>query len=42
MTKEQLDASNLICTKNEVQNPQVIFSPNINYAASEEFVKKYP
>jgi len=43
MTKEQLDVSNLTAgTKSEDQNPQVSFSPNIKYAASDEFTKKYP
>ncbi|KOC67724.1 Neuralized-like protein 4 [Habropoda laboriosa] len=43
MTKEQLDVSNLTMnTKAEDQNPQVVFSPSIKYAASEEFTRKYP
>nr|XP_033337395.1 neuralized-like protein 4 [Megalopta genalis] len=43
MTKEQLDVSNLTMNmKTEDQNPQVVFSPSIKYAASEEFTKKYP
>ncbi|XP_076180899.1 neuralized E3 ubiquitin protein ligase 4 [Ptiloglossa arizonensis] len=43
MTKEQLDVSNLTMNiKAEDQNPQVVFSPNIKYAASEEFTRKYP
>ncbi|KAK9298978.1 hypothetical protein QLX08_007891 [Tetragonisca angustula] len=43
MTKEQLDVSNLTMNiKTEDQNPQVVFSPSIKYAASEEFSKKYP
>lgn len=41
--KEQLDLSNLTMNiKMEDQNPQVVFSPSIKYAASEEFTKKYP
>ncbi|XP_012271059.1 neuralized-like protein 4 isoform X2 [Orussus abietinus] len=43
LTKEQLDTSNLTTSINsEDQNPQVVFSPNIKYAASEEFTSKYP
>ncbi|XP_076236666.1 neuralized E3 ubiquitin protein ligase 4 isoform X2 [Calliopsis andreniformis] len=43
MTKEQLDFSNLTMNmKSEDQNPQVVFSPSIRYAASEEFTRKYP
>lgn len=43
MTKEQLDVSNLAMNiKAEDQNPQVVFSPGIKYAASEEFTRKYP
>ncbi|XP_012261174.2 neuralized-like protein 4 isoform X1 [Athalia rosae] len=43
LTKEQLDTSNLIASLNtDDQNPQVVFSPNIKYAASEEFAIKYP
>lgn len=43
MTKEQLDMSNLTMNiKTEDQNPQVVFSPSIKYAASEEFSKRYP
>ncbi|XP_012173117.2 neuralized-like protein 4 isoform X1 [Bombus terrestris] len=43
MTKEQLDMSNLTMNiKTEDQNPQVVFSPSIKYAASEEFTKRYP
>lgn len=43
MTKEQLDVSNLTSgTKSEDQNPQVMFSPAVKYAASDEFTRKYP
>ncbi|XP_076684468.1 neuralized E3 ubiquitin protein ligase 4 [Andrena cerasifolii] len=43
MTKEQLDVSNLTMNiKSKDQNPQVVFSPSIKYAASEEFTRKYP
>ncbi|XP_031830044.2 neuralized E3 ubiquitin protein ligase 4 [Nomia melanderi] len=43
MTKEQLDISNFTMNmKAEDQNPQVIFSPSIKYATSEEFTRKYP
>ncbi|XP_046742176.1 neuralized-like protein 4 [Diprion similis] len=42
LTKEQLDTSNLTTTINsDDQNPQVVFSPNIKYAASKEFASKY-
>ncbi|XP_066581043.1 neuralized-like protein 4 [Prorops nasuta] len=42
LTKEQLDANNLTASmKSEEQNAQVIFSPNIKYATSEEFTKRY-
>lgn len=43
LTKEQLDTSNLTTTVNsEDQNPQVVFSPNIKYAGSEDFTRQYP
>ncbi|XP_043280017.1 neuralized-like protein 4 isoform X2 [Venturia canescens] len=43
LTKEQLDTSNLTTIINtEDQNPQVVFSPNIKYAASVESTRKYP
>ncbi|XP_051170351.1 neuralized-like protein 4 [Leptopilina boulardi] len=43
LTKEQLDMSNLTTSVNsEDQNPQVVFSPNIKHAGTEDFTKQYP
>ncbi|XP_015586465.1 neuralized-like protein 4 [Cephus cinctus] len=43
LTKEQLHMSTLTTGINsEDVNPQVVFSPNIKYAASEEFTTRYP
>ncbi|KAG7212691.1 hypothetical protein KM043_012968 [Ampulex compressa] len=43
MTKEQLDLGSLMTNlKTEEQNPQVVFSPSIKYAASEEFARECP
>ncbi|OXU27740.1 hypothetical protein TSAR_003159 [Trichomalopsis sarcophagae] len=42
LTKEQLDTDSLTTgTSTEDQNPQVVFSPNIKCASSEEFTKQY-